>query len=258
MSKPDVMEIVHHLAEEAKILLKDNFKGFYLHGSLAMGGFNPDKSDVDILIVTYHSLSSDIKSKLAKLLLKTSNTPFPIEVSFLNEKDLSTWQHPCPFDFHYSEFWREGFEEGMNPNSVSGFDPDLAAHITIIHHRGICVAGESIKATFPNVPREDYLSAILGDYFDCLVNIKEDPVYSVLNMIRVYWYLKEEVISSKYEAGKWALKSMPDEFIPAIKKIVGIYSTASSEHPDIDFTKLYDLRDYIDGEVQKLMSWYGT
>lgn len=48
MSKPDVMEIVHHLAEEAKIFLKDNFKGFYLHGSLAMGGFNPDKSDVDI------------------------------------------------------------------------------------------------------------------------------------------------------------------------------------------------------------------
>jgi predicted nucleotidyltransferase len=216
MSKPDVMEIVHHLAEEAKILLKDNFKGFYLHGSLAMGGFNPDKSDVDILIVTYHYLSSDIKSKLAKLLLKTSNEPFPIEVSFLNEKDLSNWQHPCPFDFHYSEFWREGFEEGMNPNSVSGFDPDLAAHITIVHHRGICAAGESLKETFPNVPREDYLSSILGDYRDCLENIKEDPVYSVLNMIRVYWYLKEEVISSKYEAGKWALKSMPDEFIAAI------------------------------------------
>lgn len=254
MSKPDVMEIVHHLAEEAKILLKDNFKGFYLHGSLAMGGFNPDKSDVDILIVTYHSLSSDIKSKLAKLLLKTSNAPFPIEVSFINEKDLSNWQHPCPFDFHYSEFWREGFEEGMNPNSVSGIDPDLAAHITIVHHRGICAAGESIKATFPNVPREDYLSSILGDYRDCLENIKEDPVYSVLNMIRVYWYLKEEVISSKYEAGKWALKSMPDEFIPAIQKIVGIYSSDSNDQPEIDFTQLYDLRDYIDGEVQELMS----
>ncbi|MFY2158011.1 nucleotidyltransferase domain-containing protein [Cytobacillus firmus] len=58
ISKPDVMEIVNHLLEEVKLLLKDNFKGFYLHGSLAMGGFNPEKSDVDILIVTYHSLSS--------------------------------------------------------------------------------------------------------------------------------------------------------------------------------------------------------
>lgn len=37
MSKPDVMEIVNHLLEEVKVILKDNFKGFYLHGSLAMG-----------------------------------------------------------------------------------------------------------------------------------------------------------------------------------------------------------------------------
>jgi Domain of unknown function (DUF4111) len=87
-----------------------------------------------------------------------------------------------------------------------------------------------------------------------LENIEEDPVYSVLNMIRVYWYLREEVISSKYEAGEWAVKSMPDEFKPAIQKIVGIYSSAANDHPDIDFTKLYDLRDYIDGEVQKLTS----
>ncbi|MGY6211656.1 aminoglycoside adenylyltransferase domain-containing protein [Cytobacillus firmus] len=258
MSKPDVMEIVNHLLEEVKVILKDNFKGFYLHGSLAMGGFNPDKSDVDILIVTYHSLSAVIKRRIAKLFLKCSNAPFPIEVSFLNEKDLSNWQHPCPFDFHYSEFWREKFEEEVYPHSVSGFDPDLAAHITIVNHRGICAAGESIKATFPNVPREDYLSSILGDYRDCLENLKEDPVYSVLNMIRVYWYLKEDVISSKYEAGEWALKSMPDEFISAIQKIVGIYSSAANDHTDIDFTKLYDLRDYIDGEFQKLLSWYGT
>ncbi|MCU9614817.1 nucleotidyltransferase domain-containing protein [Caldibacillus lycopersici] len=87
-------------------ILKDEVIGIYAHGSFAMGGFNPNGSDIDLLVVTTNSLTVNIKRELAKLFLLYSASPFPIEISFLHREQLNMWKHPCPFDFHYSEFWR--------------------------------------------------------------------------------------------------------------------------------------------------------
>ena len=58
----------------------------------------------------------------------------------------------------------------------------------------------------------------MGDFKECLENIEEDPIYCTLNMIRVYMYLQEGVISSKLEAGKWGRSTFPKEMKNTIKK----------------------------------------
>jgi predicted nucleotidyltransferase len=83
--------------------------GIYIHGSIAMGGFNPNTSDIDVLVATSKSMKVEMKRVLEKFLLMYSKSPFPVEISFLNCEQLKEWQHPCPFDFHYSEFWRERY-----------------------------------------------------------------------------------------------------------------------------------------------------
>ena len=156
-----------------------------------MGGFNPKSSDIDILVITKESMGSEVKRELIRLFLHVSNSPYPIEVSFLCEDQLRQWQHPCPFEFHYSDFWRERYtEELLNDtshfvNSAVRTDADLAAHITIVYSRGICIEGAPIGEVFPLVPRSDYLSSILADYQECLVRLEEDPIYCSLNLIRV-------------------------------------------------------------------------
>ncbi len=130
-------------------------------------------------------------------------------------------------------------------------DADLAAHITIINHRGICIEGEPIKKVFPFVPKHDYVSSILADYLDCLKNLEEDPIYCSLNLIRVYWYLKEGVISSKLEAGRWGIETFPNEIGITIEKVVHSYS-GRKNRCTFDKGELSKLRNFVSDMMQSL------
>ncbi len=43
---------VNTLRTELQRLLGQNLLGIYLHGSLALGGFQPGRSDIDVIVVT--------------------------------------------------------------------------------------------------------------------------------------------------------------------------------------------------------------
>lgn len=84
-------------------------------------------------------------------------------------------------------------------------------------------------------------------------NIEKDPIYCSLNLIRVYWYLKEEVISSKIEAGNWGLTNLPKELGSTVRKIIESYV---GENTTDLFNKeeLIFLRNYISDRVQELLN----
>jgi len=256
-SSLEIKDFVIKLLYKIKEILKEDFIGFYLHGSLAMGGFNSKSSDIDVLVITNKTMTVGTKRKLAELLLSFSNEPFPVEISFVNMEQLQNWTHPCPFDFHYSEFWRGRYQDDLSKGTyhhLNGYvrdDADLAAHITILNHRGLRLEGPPIYEVFPSVPRSHYISSIMGDYQECLENIEEDTVYCALNLIRVYWYLKEGVISSKQEAGNWGLSSFPKEFGFTIQKVINSYAD-EKELNGFEKSELFTLKNYINKNVQVL------
>ena len=104
---------VEQLVREFQIQLMPNLIGIYLHGSLATNNFNPQRSDIDLLVVTRRHLSFSLKKVLIQTLLDYSNSPHPIEISFLCFDDLHPWQYPTPFDLHYSEDWRERYSKAL-------------------------------------------------------------------------------------------------------------------------------------------------
>ncbi len=258
-SLSDTNDFICNLQKGISEIIKDDLIGIYIHGSLAMGGFNPKSSDIDVLVVTNKSMTVETKRKLAKLLLMQSSSPFPVEISFLNTEQLKEWQHPCPFDFHFSEFWRERYANDLLSgtdkflNDDVNTDADIAAHITITNKRGVCVYGKSIDEVFPHVPSSDYLSSIMGDFTDCLENIEEEPIYCTLNLIRVYWYLKEGVISSKQEAGNWGLSTFPKEMKNTVEKVVKCYSNDKDTY-SFEKDELVLLKNYISNDVKKLLN----
>lgn len=254
----EIKDLVIHLQKEIKEMMEGNMIGFYLHGSLAMGCFNPNRSDIDLLVVTKDSLSVSIKRNLAGFLLSESNSPYPVEISILHIDSLRNWQHPCPFEFHYSEFWRKRYEKDLDGtskylNEDIPADADLAAHIIILQQRGICLEGESIEKIFPQVSESDYIDSIMGDFHDCIENVNDDPIYCCLNLIRVYWYLKEGVISSKLEAGEWGLVSLPERLQATVRKaIYGYINEGNSSNFTMD--ELKQLRDYVKEQVNMLVN----
>ncbi|WP_214763776.1 aminoglycoside adenylyltransferase domain-containing protein [Exiguobacterium sp. s141] len=202
----------------------------YLHGSAAMGGFHPDHSDLDFLIVTSRPLTLETKVGLTRLCLESSNEPYPIELSVLTVGDLTAWRHPSPFDFHYSEGWRSRFESALQTGEIatiqSGMtDPDLAAHIKITSERGIVLYGRPLKDVIIGFNEVDYRDAILFDARDCLDSIHDTPMYSVLNLTRVLAYCSDDLVLSKQEAFEWSTaKGFSTDVLPTIEKAAAAYA----------------------------------
>ncbi|MFG6147433.1 aminoglycoside adenylyltransferase domain-containing protein [Halobacillus sp. B23F22_1] len=220
----NLKNFVWRLVKETTYIL-DQPLGFYLHGSLSMGGFNPHSSDLDLLVITQYPITKEAKIKLTELFLKNSNDPYPIEISFLFREQLRKNAHPFPFEFHYSEHWRAALsrDPSIFIHKKIKRDPDLAAHIYVINQRGICLTGPPITEVFPEIPPADYLSSIMGDYEECLENIEEDPIYCTLNMLRFLLYVKKGAVVSKEEAGEWGVTAFPAEISRTIEKALDIY-----------------------------------
>ncbi|RDY66958.1 DUF4111 domain-containing protein [Halobacillus trueperi] len=224
----------------------ENLTGVYLHGSLVLGGFVPANSDVDLIVVTERPMSRMDAVQLTDFLLERSGSPYPIEISVLNRRQLDDWQHPCPFDYHYSEDWRNRFLAGESTFSDEEVrkDADLAAHLTIIHHSGCVLFGKPADEVFPPVPKEDYVNSILSDYEDCLENVEKDPVYSVLNILRIYYYMEDERIYSKDEAGQWALNS------PFSKTVEKVLKRRRGDEISISDKELSSFKRHYQGKIE--------
>lgn len=227
----NVQCFVEQLQNKIDTILQENFVGSYIHGSLALGGFNEKSSDIDLLIVTKTALSFITIKQLAELFISVSNRPYPIEVSFLHQGQLKVWKYPCPYDFHYSEYWRERYTKDLLNNTSTYInqdyktDKDLAAHITITNYRGICYKGKPIHDVFPSIPKSDYFDSILSDFYDCLENINQKPIYCILNLLRVFLFVKEGIISSKKEAGIWGSLNLPNHLKVTVDKAREAYKS---------------------------------
>ena len=221
----NVTAILENIVNSYKNILDNNLIGIYLHGSLAMDCFNPDVSDIDFLVIVRETLSFNDKRKLVDILLKLSKDGpgKGLEMSVLLEKDAKNFKHPTPYILHYSNVYKATYEANHSYFCEDGEDPDLAAHITVTRARGICIYGSSIEDIFSPVPRKDYLKSIYFDIADSREEILDSPMYIILNLCRVLYYLKEEVICSKKEGGQWAYCNLPKEYVETVEKALNCY-----------------------------------
>ena len=233
-----VRDQLSRLLDDFQAILRSDLVGVYLHGSLALGSFNPLRSDLDLLVVTHHGMSVETKRQLGELFLEISCRPIPVEISFLVWKDLFPWRHPTPYDFHYSEHWRDDFTCALSSddwhswNDEKRADGDLAGHITVLEQRGICLYGPPAADVFPAVPVADYRRSILEDVLDPVFGVNSNltyPVYVLLNACRTYAYLLTGSVLSKLEGGEWAIQHLPDRFQPVLKTALQVYQSETDD-----------------------------
>jgi Domain of unknown function (DUF4111) len=184
-------------------------------------------------------------------LLEHSLSPAPIEISFLVQKDILPFRHPLPYDLHYSESWRARYTRAVagrtwqSWNDEKKHDNDLAAHITVMRARGICLAGKPIQEVFPSVPPTIYAASILGDFNDANAERQHMSVYFTLNACRVLAYLREERIYSKDEGGAWGLRMLPPELHGVVAQALETYRGNLIDTP-FDQSALTQFAHYMD------------
>ncbi len=223
--------------------LSANLVGIYLHGSLALGCFNPERSDMDLLVVTATPMEAEIKRDVAALLLRVSNDPCPVEITFVTRHALGAGIYPVPFDLHYGEEWRRQTQEQLADgswlrwNEVQRQDPDLAGQIAVTRERGLCLQGEPIVQVLPRVPPETLRDCFLLECDWALERIVENPVYGILNPCRAWTYLIEGRLLSKAEGGDWALQRLPEPYRALVAHALAVYR-GTTESEDFEASQL--------------------
>ncbi len=208
----DLDNLLKDFVMQSQSILGDNLTGIYLHGSAVMGCFNARKSDVDLLVVVKDEVSKAHKRKFMDMVV-TLNERAPekgIEMSIIKETVCNPFVYPTPFELHFSIAHLNWYKS--NPEDyverMNGTDKDLAAHITIIYHRGKTLYGKEFKEVFSEVSSEAYMDSTWNDIAGAEEEIIENPVYITLNLCRVLAYKREGLILSKQEGGEWAKKSL--------------------------------------------------
>ncbi len=254
MNAPEsIQHLLGEFVQTFRQILGEELVGVYLHGSLAMGCFNLLSSDVDILVVVSQPLPDLMKHEIGRALLNLSaiNPGNGIEMSVLTLNCLRNFQHPAPYELHFSDGNKADYAEGRVHFAKEMFDPDLAAHMVITRARGICLFGEPIDRLFPAIPAEYYLDSILQDSNWSYANIMRGPdsgegwvpAYGVLNFCRVLAFTEQGLITSKLEGGRWAVEHLPEEYAPVILAALQEYTTSGQKYI-VDFKLLQQFASY--------------
>ncbi len=210
---PDsVQRILECFVERAREIFEGNLTGVYLHGSLAMGCFRQDKSDIDLIVVVEDDITDGQKMRFMKE-VTALNKMAPnkgIEMSVVKAVYCREFVYPTPYELHFSIAHSDWFYRAPEEyiSKMKGTDPDLAAHFTIINHYGVVLYGEQIREVFAQVPRENYVDSILADVENAEEDILENPVYVVLNLCRILAFLKDGQVLSKLQGGEWGQKNI--------------------------------------------------
>lgn len=230
--------------------LSDDLLGIYLHGSLAMGSYNPASSDIDLLVVVTQKLTPEQLTDIGTLMMKLSQkiTSHGFEMSIVTKDALTHFQYPTPYELHFSDSNKDDFSQGKIRFEEKMTDPDLAAHFVVTKERGICLYGVPISTLFPDVPKSIFLDSIMKDSEWSYKNLLKGsdsgtcrvPVYAVLNFCRILVYMEEGRITSKREGGEWALKNVPHTFNPLIKEALKEYmQSGSAQYVDCQVLKQF-------------------
>ena len=235
--------VLNRFVSRSEKILKENLVGIYLHGSAVMGCFNPNKSDIDLIVVVNGPMDDSTKREYMDMVVEL-NEEGPakgIEMSIVTKDACKPFCYPTPFELHFSVGHIGWYKS--NPNDyvqkMKGTDKDLAAHFTIIVNRGKCLFGAPIDEVFGAVPKEAYLDSIKDDIADATEDISENTMYLTLNLARVLAYVKEGLILSKKEGGEWALNNLPVEYHTLISAAMDEYIKGISVSYDMVLAKSY-------------------
>ena len=221
--------VIDAFVTAAKEIIGEKLTGIYLHGSLAMGCFNPEKSDIDLIIVIEENISDEQKMMFMERVV-TLNQHAPakgLEMSVVLRKYCDPFLYPTPFELHFSPTHLQWFHEAPQDyvQNMKGDDKDLAAHFTMIRQYGVTLYGEEIEKVFAEIPRKDYIDSILEDVREAKEEILEQPMYITLNLCRVLAFFKDGLYLSKQEGAQWAMEHLPAEYTSLVSYALMCYQT---------------------------------
>ncbi len=219
---PDINEILNILFATTNKILRDQFVGMYLFGSLANGDFDAH-SDIDVLFVTDAEISSDTFSALKEmheqLTLFDSPWAIQLEVSYIPQKALRRFDPANNLHPHMDR----GNDETLHLMTHAN---DWIIQRHLLRERGIVITGADLKTLIDPVSPNEIRQTIV-DVLPLWVNpILEDPSqikrrgyqsFVVLSLCRMLYTLQYGTIVSKRVAAQWGQDTLGKQWTSLIE-----------------------------------------
>ena len=209
MVSPDVAVFGDQVAQVLARILGPDLAGVYFVGSVALGGYVPGESDIDIVAVASAALTGPQRQAVASGILEASAACPARGLEFtLYRRDIAgSRPGGAGFEVNANGGPRMPAAVHLDPATEPGFWYVLDR--AIAHRSGLVISGPPARQIFTDVPRRTLLEAMEESMAWHRAHEKA-TLYSVLNACRAWRFAAEDVLGSKLAGAAWARARWPD------------------------------------------------
>ena len=214
--------MLHEVLSGVQTILGNHFTGMYLYGSLASGDFDPQRSDIDFVVVTAGELPGEMLPALeamhARLAASGSKWAERLGGSYIPQQALRRYdpaqaQHPSiGVDWSFGEVHQ-------------GSDGVIQRYI--LREQGVMLAGPAPQTLIDPVQPNDLRRAVVATLHEwwsqqldnpVWMNSREYQAYAVLTMCRALYTLQHGTIVSKPVAARWTQEALSERWAGVIER----------------------------------------
>jgi len=223
---PSIQPVIDDYIRLITTSLPDFLSGFYLHGSLALGAFNPPFSDIDfVAVASRRSTPSDIGDlRLIHETIAQRYPRWPLEGSYLQWDDLGQSEATIlPYPHIYDGV--------LHP---SGYHDINAVTWWVLKHRGIAILGPAPEQLDIQVDWDELIARMHHNMNSYWAGFTTNPrrmawllsdygvQWAVLGVLRQFYTFREHEITSKTAAGIYAFRHTPRHWHQLIQESLSI------------------------------------
>lgn len=219
---PAIIHLLDTLLQDTKNLLGKQFVGLYLHGSLAAGGFDPLRSDIDFMTATQDELTESWCAPLQQMHTQHARTlgkwAHKIEGSYISQAALQRYD-PC--NAEHIALSVEGDVRREYHGSA------WIIQMWVLREHGIALAGPQLQDLMEPIGQDDLRQAARGTLMEWWAPKLEDPsyiktreyqAYTILTMCRILYTVQNGEVVPKAQAARWAQRELGSQWQGCIER----------------------------------------
>jgi aminoglycoside adenylyltransferase-like protein len=237
---PEINSVLQELLSGARAILGRRFVGMYLDGSLAIGDFEPDKSDLDFVVVNGGELSAetfrDLKTMHERIATGASKWTKELEGSYIPQRALRHDRRPAAHPY---------IDRGSALAMVHPERGYWVIHRHILREHGMVLAGPPPRTLIDPVQPSELREAAVGILREWWMPMLVDArllqnsfyrCYAVLTMSRMLYTIRHGAIVSKPVAARWAEETLDRRWTLLIRDAL---AWSRDVPPDLNETLAY-------------------
>lgn len=236
---PEIDALLRRVEADVRTILGPRFVGMYLEGSLATGDFEPDRSDVDLVVMTAGVLPPPVVDELramhAALPGRSPRWALELEVSYVPCEAI---RHHDPRPPAHPRVERQSAELTL-VHPTTGY---WVLHRHMLREHGVALSGPQPRTLIDGVEPDHLRAAVAGILREQWAPVidgheqLENPFYrcyAVLTMARTLYTLHHGAIAAKREAARWC-RGIEPRWGPLLDRALAWSKEAA---PDLDGTR---------------------